>query len=152
MAFIRDSDREKLIERFEAELDSDVNVKLFSEPGFGLYVPGRRTCVSCSETEELMKELAELSDKIHLDIRNVRENPDVAQEWNVSLTPTIAVYGEEDSGVRILGLPAGYEFLSFLETLISASKRDGFGLRDDTREKLNALDNDVEIKVFSTPT
>jgi alkyl hydroperoxide reductase subunit AhpF len=152
MAFISDNDRQKLIERFDSELDSTVKVKLFSEPGFGLFVPGRRTCVSCAETEELLKEVASLSDRIELDIQNVRENPDEAREWGITLTPTIAVYGEEDSGVRILGLPGGYEFLSFLETMISASKRDGFGLRPDTQEKLNALDSDIEIKVFSTPT
>jgi alkyl hydroperoxide reductase subunit AhpF len=152
MALINDSDREKIRERISGELQKTVHLKLFSEPGMGLYVPGRRTCATCSDTEELMKEVAELSELIELEIVNVREKPEEATAWGVALTPTIAVYTEDDSGVRILGLPSGFEFLSFLETLISAGSANGFGLQAETLTKLGALESDVEIKVFATPT
>lgn len=152
MRFLSEEDRRVLSERFERELTSPVRVVLFSEPVSGLYVPGRRTCVSCRETEALMTEVAELSDSIRLEILNVREQPDVAAEWEASLTPAIAVCGEDDAGVRFLGLPAGYEFFSFVETLASAAAGDGHGLLPETVEKLEALDQDLDIKVFSTPT
>jgi alkyl hydroperoxide reductase subunit AhpF len=149
---INERDREKILDRLSGELRQKVHVKVFSEPGMGLYVPGRRTCVSCAETEELMKEVGELSDLIEVDIINVKEKPEEAKTWGIALTPTIAVYTENDSGVRILGLPSGFEFLSFLETLISAGSANGFGLQPETLTKLDSLESDVEIKVFSTPT
>jgi hypothetical protein len=152
VALINDADREKIRERLSSELRQSVHVKVFSEPGMGLYVPGRRTCATCADTEELMKEVAGLSDLIELEIVNVREKPEEASAWGVALTPTIAVYTEDDSGVRVLGLPSGFEFLSFLETVISAGSSNGFGLQAETLTKLSALESDVEIKVFATPT
>lgn len=152
MPYLDDADRETIRTRFSEELEARVHVKVFSEPASGLYVPGRRTCLSCRETEELMSEVVELSDRLELDIRNVREDPDEASDWGVTFTPTIAVYGEDDSGVRILGLPAGFEFASFLETVISAGRPGDFGLSAETRGKLGELDTDIDLKVFSTPT
>jgi alkyl hydroperoxide reductase subunit AhpF len=152
MAFLSDDDREALRERFATELPQPVKVVVFSEPVSGLYVPGRRECVSCADTEALMKEVAELSENIALEIHNVKEEPELAGEWDISLTPTISVTRDGDSGVRFLGIPGGFEFASFLETLSSASGGDGAGLRPETIEKLSTLENDLDIKVFVTPT
>lgn len=152
MSLLSDGDRENVKRRLDAELVDPVRVVVFSEPVTGLYLPGRRECVSCRETEALTKEVAELSDKIHLEIHNVREEPELTAQWQVALTPTISVSREEDSGVRFLGVPAGFEFASFLETLISASAADGTGLQQETLTKINALDSDLEIKIFVTPT
>jgi alkyl hydroperoxide reductase subunit AhpF len=149
---LRDRDRELLRERLESGLVDPVRLILFTEPQTALYVPGRRNCVSCADTEALMREVAELTDKIQLEIHNVREDPQLAETWNVTFTPAIAVCRESDAGVRFLGLPAGFEFLSFLETVISASSGDGFGLRPETLEKLKELEEGLEIKIFSTPT
>lgn len=152
MEIMRESDRAAVRHRLEAELRNPVNVAVFSEPASGLYVPGRRDCATCAETEQLMREVAELSDQIKLEIHNVREAADLASEWGISGVPTVAIYSGTDSGVRFLGLPSGYEFLSFLETLISAGSGDGFGLQPESLDKLKSVDEDVEIKVFSTPT
>lgn len=150
--YLNEADRETVRTRLQEELEAPVHVKVFSEPASGLYVPGRRTCLSCRETEELMNEVTELSDRLELEIRNVREDPDEMSKWGITFTPTIAIYGEEDSGVRFLGLPAGFEFSSFLETVISAGRPGDFGLSEETRDKLQTLDSDIDLKVFSTPT
>lgn len=152
MAFMTEQDRETLRARFDADLTGPVRIVVFSEPRFGLYVPGRRDCLSCSETEELMKEVGDLSDDVTLEIHNVREEPDLAAEWNVSFTPTIAVCREEDSGVRFLGLPGGFEFASFVDTVISASAGDASGLQPASVELLGQLDSDLDLKIFVTPT
>lgn len=153
MPFLSDQDRETVRQRFEAELADPVRVVVFSEPVSGLYVPGRRECVSCKQTEQLMQEVTELSDKINLEVHNIKQEPDLAAEWHIELTPTISISSDGDSGVRFLGLPGGYEFASFLETLTSASRRsDGADLQAETLEKLQAVDTDLDLKVFATPT
>lgn len=152
MPYLNDSDRETVRNRLDEELEQPVHIKVFSEPASGLYVPGRRTCLSCKETEELMREVAELSVRLELDVHNIREEPEEASRWGITFTPTIAIYGESDSGVRILGLPAGFEFSSFLETVISAGRPEDYGLSADSRDKLQDIETDIDIKVFSTPT
>lgn len=152
MPFLSEQDRQAVRTRLENDLVEQVRVLVFSEVATGLYVPGRRECITCADTEALMMEVAELSDKIHLEINNVRENPELAADWGVSLTPTVAVCRETDSGVRFLGIPGGYEFLSFLETLISASAGNGAGLEQQSVEKLSSVGEDLEIKIFVTPT
>lgn len=154
MAFLSETDRAAVTERLEAQMVNPIRVVVLSEPSFGLFVPGRRQCASCSETEALMKEVAELSDKIELEIINVRESSLVAEEWGVSFTPTIAITTDGAAGarVRFLGIPAGYEFSSFLETVLSASSDNGSGLGADSLEQLASLQEDVEIKTFVTPT
>jgi len=153
MAFLRDEDREALKLRLSDDLQAPVKVTVFSEQSSGLYVPGVRQCVSCKETEQLMQEVAELSDQIEVEVVNVKADPATASEWGVSFTPTLSITnGSEDNGVRFLGLPAGYEFLSFLETMISVSQSNGHGLSAETLEKIGSLTEDLDIMVFSTPT
>ncbi len=152
MGFLSATDETHLQGRFEAELTTPVRVLLFTEPASGLYVPGRRECRTCADTEALMREVAALSENINLEIVNVASAPDMAAEWGVSLTPTIAVCRESDQGVRFVGLPGGYEFTSFVETLVSAGADGGSHLSHETLERLATVDFEIEIKTFITPT
>ena len=153
MAFLTEADATFLRDKLAELLVKPVGLRLFTEPSSGLYVPGRRVCETCADAEALMKEVAALSDQIHLDIVDVSVHPDEARVWGVSATPTIAVGPEgTDSGVRFQGIPDGYEFTSFVETLASAGSEPGHGLQPETLEKLAALPGEVEIKTFVTPT
>src|SRR6266581_8530480 len=117
MAFLTDTDATYLRERFAELLTRPVGLRLFTEPVSGLYVPGRRTCETCAAAEALMNEVAALSDQINLEVVDVSAQPEVARQWGVTLTPTIAIDNGSDAGVRFVGLPDGYEFSSFIETL-----------------------------------
>ena len=152
MAFLQDEDRKQVQQRLDAEMKDPVKLLIFSEPASSLYVPGVRQCMSCRETERLIKEVAELSDLIEVEVVDVKENAAMAAEWGINFTPTIAFLREEDTGIRMMGLPSGYEFVSFLETLFSVSKGEGDGLTPETIELLDSLEDDVQIQIFSTPT
>jgi alkyl hydroperoxide reductase subunit AhpF len=153
MAFLTETDTTYLREKLAEVLVHPVTVRLFTEPVGGLYVPGRRTCETCAEAESLMKEVAALSEQIHLDIVDVTANREEAAQWGIVHVPTIAIGpGDTDSGVRFQGLPDGYEFTSFVETLASAGSEPGHALAPETLEALAALPADVEIKTFVTPT
>jgi alkyl hydroperoxide reductase subunit AhpF len=153
MPFLTETDASYLREKFAEILTQPVELRLFTEPDNGLYVPGRPQCETCADTEALLTEVAELADSIHLEIVNVAAEPEVARLWGVTRVPTIAVGPlGSDAGVRFQGLPDGYEFTSFVETIATAGSANGHGLQPETLEALAALPADVEIKTFVTPT
>lgn len=153
MAYLTEEDSTYLRDRLAELLVRPVEVRLFTEPVGGLYVPGRRPCETCADAEVLMGEVAALSDQIRLEVVDVAMHADEARAWGVTGVPTIAVGPEgEDAGVRFQGLPDGYEFTSFVETLASAGNPDVRGLAPETLEALAGLTTDVEIKTFVTPT
>jgi glutaredoxin-like protein len=95
--------------------------------------------------------VAPLSDKPTLEVKNfISDNEDV-QKYNVDKIPAICLVGQKDHGIRMYGIPSGYEFLTFLETLLRISSRDS-GLNDKSRNLLKQIKKSVHIQVFVTPT
>src|SRR5687767_550216 len=123
MQLLTDDLRIELSKRLEA-VEKPLRILVFSEPFTGMYVPGRRECVSCKQAEDLMQELVDLSDNLSLEIYNVKEDPQTAQDWGIEHMPTITITDGDDVGIRFIGLPNGYEFGSFFETILSFSKKD----------------------------
>ena len=58
---------------------------------------------------------------------------------------------EKDYGIRLYGVPSGYEFGTLIDAILDVSHADS-GLGDETRAALQALERPVHIQVFSTPT
>ena len=65
--------------------------------------------------------------------------------------PAIAVVGAEDYGIRFLGIPSGYEFMSLLDAIQLVSSGDS-GLQPVSRELLAGLAAPLALQVFVTPT
>jgi alkyl hydroperoxide reductase subunit AhpF len=104
------------------------------------------------EVRGLVEELAGLDARLSAESRNFVLDQERAAELGIERIPAIAVLGEsEDYGVRLYGLPTGYEFGSLVEAILDVS-RGTSSLSDETRAGLAALDKDVRLRVFSTPT
>ena len=150
MQFLNESNRQLVRERFDKELDGDVTVTLFTQPDLkGLVVPGR-DCESCAPTEQLLKEVSELSSKVTLRTINYRENTEESESFSIERIPTIVISRDSETNVRYLGIPSGTEFPVLLEAIVNVSSRAP-KLSDDTVTFLERLDSDVSIKVFVTP-
>ena len=67
------------------------------------------------------------------------------------LAPTIRLLGKARGQVRFLGVPAGYELKSLVETLVDVS-RGRTELSETARSRLSALSHRVHVRVFTTPT
>ena len=145
--FLNTVDAAEIRERFAIELTREVKVTLFtrSPDAKGGVLP---PCFSCTETEGLLRELAALSENFVLEVIDIDDDPASADAVDVTDTPTFTVAG---TGVRFLGFPAGYEFVSFLETVLSVPKQH-HGLDAASIERVRTIVNPVQIKVFSTPT
>ena len=105
----------------------------------------------CRQNEQLVNEVAELSDKISVEVLNLAIDRERAAAYGVDQVPAIVVEGARNYGIRFLGIPSGYEFSNLLDSMIVASSGEP-ALSDATKASLQGLASDVEIKVFSTPT
>jgi glutaredoxin-like protein len=129
------------------QLQGDVQVLFFGK---------KADCEYCEQTQQMVDEVAALSDKIHLSIYDLDEDQALAQQYKVDKAPGLVIAGLEgdqvlDFGIRLAGIPSGHEFSSLIHDLLLVSKRDS-GLSTQTREILKGLNEPVLLQVFVTPT
>lgn len=134
-------------------LKDPVTIDLFSQKKSSLVVPGRQECEYCEETEELLGEVAALSDKITLNVHDLRDNPDAGAPYGIGpdMIPAFVLQGDNRGKVRYFGIPAGYEFTGFLQGLVDVSTGDT-KLTPASKDELAKLPSDIHIRVFVTPT
>lgn len=108
-------------------------------------------CQYCRETELLLKEVKELSDKISLEVYNFQLDKEKVAHYRVDKIPATVVEGSKDYGIRFYGIPLGYEFASFLAAIKDVS-RGGTDLKAETRTALARIAQPVHLQVFATPT
>ena len=151
MAIISDEDQEFLRKHFEANLTADVELLMFTERPSPIIIPGKQVCETCEQTEALLKEVAALSDKIKLTVLDLSAASEEAASYGIDRVPAIIAKGAARGRVRFFGIPAGYEFSGFIADIVdtAAGTTD---LSDETRAFLASLTEDVNIKVFTTPT
>jgi glutaredoxin-like protein len=150
MAIISPEDRQTLQTLFAQELQDGVNITYFTQRESVLIIPGQE-CSYCKETRELLEELADISDKLHLTIKDFVRDEQEAQNLGITHIPAFILQGHTKGAVRYFGIPAGYEFSTLIEDLIDVSKGTT-NLSDKTREALAEVDQDIHIQVFVTPT
>ncbi len=105
----------------------------------------------CQQNEQLVREVAELSDQITVEVLNLAIDHERAEAYGVDQVPAIVVEGSRDYGIRFYGVPLGYEFSNLIDSIIVASSGEP-ALSEATKTSLATLTDDVHIKVFSTPT
>ncbi len=103
------------------------------------------------EARQLLEELVALSDKLSLEVYNFLLDKDKVSEYAVDKVPATAVRNGKDYGIRFYGLPAGYEFATLLDAILSVSRGDS-GLKRENKEKLAKVSEPVHLQVFVTPT
>lgn len=103
------------------------------------------------ETKQLMEELGALSDKLSVEIYNFLLDKERVAEYAIDKVPATVIRNGKDHGIRFYGIPAGYEFSSLLDTILSVS-RDSSGLKEESRAKLAAITEPLHLEVFVTPT
>ncbi|HEX6788785.1 MAG TPA: hypothetical protein VF091_06030 [Gaiellaceae bacterium] len=142
MAIFRPEDEAQVRKLFD-ELDRPVELLVAHGPE-ETPLAGARDVDFAAETERVVAGLAELSG--HVTYRVETEPPGFERY------PAVAVLPEgRDLGVRYYGLPWGYELGSLIGAVIEAGRAES-SLKPDSLERLAALDRDLSIDVFVTPT
>lgn len=142
MSIFRLDDEDRVRELLDA-LDRPVDLLVGHGPE-ETPLPGSRDIDFGEETERVVAGLAALSDRVTF---RVADEPPGFQRY-----PAIAVLPEgEDVGVRYYGLPWGYELAALVGGVLEAGRATS-SLAPESLERLAALDRDLEIDVFVTPT
>ena len=108
-------------------------------------------CDTCEPTKQILGEVAELSGQITLEEHNFLLEGELAATYGIDRVPAIAVVGAQDYGIRFLGMPSGYEFMSLLDAIQVVSRGDS-GLNETSRALLASLESPLALQVFVTPT
>lgn len=144
MALLND-DVKKQVQPLLDALTHEVELKVYTRSA--LVVPGNDETGHQREALDLLREVAELSDKV-----NVTEAPiagdDEAKAAGITRAPTIVFRrkGETRSNLRFLGLPSGYEFSTLLEAIRMVSSDEPF------EDAVGELAEPLLLQTFVTPT
>jgi len=141
MALLKDEDKREIRKRL-AGLTGEVKLVLFTQ---------EHECQYCAMTREMVTEVAGLFEKIQVEVLDFVADADRAHELGIDKVPAVAVLGERDYGIRFYGVPAGYEFATFLEAMLDVSRGDP-GLPEEWKTRLEQIDRPVHLQVMVTPT
>jgi alkyl hydroperoxide reductase subunit F len=106
---------------------------------------------SSTHQNQLLEELASLSEKIELKVYDIISEGDEVESYGIERTPATAVLGDKDYGIRFYGLSAGYEFTSIVESILLVSTRMS-GLDPQIEKLVKNIKEKVHLKIFVTLT
>ena len=148
MSVLDENIKSQVKEMFK-DLSSPVKLVVFTQDSL-IYAPGIE-CENCKDNRLLMEEVAGLSEKIGVEVYDFVNDKDKVKEYGIDKIPATVVQGEKDSGIRIYGMPAGYEFPTLLSAIKMVANADT-GLSDETKKRLKEIAKPVHLQVFVTLT
>jgi glutaredoxin-like protein len=142
MSLIPDEHRERIKGQLTENLVNPVRLIMFTQ---------QMECQMCVQTKQLVTEMAALNDRIEAEVRDFVADAELAKQYGVDKIPAIVLVGQKDYGVRLYGLPYGYEFQTLMSalTIVSRGRTD---LSEETKFKLKTVRTPVHIQVFVTLT
>jgi glutaredoxin-like protein len=137
----------KQIQEVFSSLVNPVEILLFTT---------EKDCEYCGDTRELMEEVCGLSDKLSLRVVDIDKDAELAKQYHIERSPSIALLADVDgaridNGIRFSGIPAGHEFSAFIHSIISVSRQEP-GISQETQAFLDSLQSPVHLEIFTTPT
>ena len=143
MSLLSPSDQQTLRDMF-ADMTETVTVLFFTQT-FG--------CETCDETKRILAELTELTDRIVVDEVNlVLEGPRAASDGIDRAPGLVLLAGGQDTRIRMLGAPAGYDFMSLVDAILAVSGASDAPLSQESLELLAQVTEPRQLAVFVTPT
>jgi alkyl hydroperoxide reductase subunit AhpF len=144
VSLLSEQDR-RVVSEHLARLQSPVTLLLFTQT------------IGAPETaliaRQVLDELASLNNLIRVEEINFVLEKDRAAQYGIDRIPAVVLLsGDNDTRMRFLGAPAGYEFMSLIEAVILAGTTDS-QLDPQSRALIAAnVTGPVDIQVFVTPT
>ena len=144
MSLLSDKDR-NIVREHLAAIERPVTLLLFTQT---IGAPE-----SATVARQVLDELASLNDLIRVEEVNFVLERERAVQYGIEHIPSIVLLSaDEDTRMRFVGAPAGYEFMALIEAVILAGTTDS-RLTPDSRDLIAArVTGPVDIQVFVTPT
>ncbi len=140
---LKEEDKKQIQDRLK-DMKDTVKLLFFTQKLAG-------ACQYCTETEQLVKEVSELSEKLDLQVLNFVTDKNQVESYGIDKIPATIIEGQKDYGIRFYGIPAGYEFATFLEVILMVSSGVS-GISGPLQKQIQEIQKSVHIQVFVTPT
>ncbi|WJW76360.1 FAD-dependent oxidoreductase [Thiohalobacter sp. IOR34] len=134
--------REAVRRLFESSLQGPVRLLFFTQ---------RMPCQACREQRALLEALADLSDRLQLEVHDLQGDAGLAQRYGIRRVPATAVLGEQDHGIRFYGVTSGYEFDSLIEAILMVSGGET-GLDAEARALARRIRHPLHLEILVTLT
>ncbi len=109
-------------------------------------------CAPCREQQQLLEELAGLSDKLTVEVHDLVADAGLASSYRVSRVPATAVVaGDDDPGIRFVGVTLGYEFASLIEAITIVSSGQS-GLEPELARWAALISEPLHLEIMVTLT
>jgi len=145
MSLLNDDIRQQVRDEFD-NLTEPVKLVVFTQ---------KMECQYCSETRELVEEVGELSDHVSVEVYDFVADKEIAEQYKIDKIPAVAIVADgddaKDYGIRLYGIPSGYEFSTLIADIVMVSSRDS-GLSDGAKQYIRELESPLHMQVFVTPT
>lgn len=139
---IPEEQRQHLIEEFKNKLVNPVRLIMFTQ---------EVECQFCSETRQLIGEVASLNDRVRVEVYDFVADAEKARMFGVEKIPALVIMADKDYGLRFYGFPFGYEFRTLIDGILLASS-GGADISEETKRKIREINVPVNIQVFVTLT
>jgi alkyl hydroperoxide reductase subunit AhpF len=140
VAMLKEKDK-AYVAKTLAGMKDEVRLVLFSRDG--------GSCEYCAEAEGMLGDIAAADPRVKVEVLSLKKDAARAKELGIDRVPGIAILGRTDFGLRYFGLPSGYDFIPFVETIRSAGNADP-ELAGETVAALQKLQKPVQLTVFVT--
>ena len=140
VSMLSDKDK-KYVASTLAGMKSDVRLVLFSRDG--------GECKYCDDAEGLLADVAAAAPRVTVEVLSLKKDAARAQELGIDKVPGIAILGKKDHNLRYFGLPSGYDFIPFVETVLAVANDDP-GISRESVAMLAQLKKPVQLTVFVT--
>lgn len=146
---LKEQDVQYIKELFDRDLVDPVELVLFLESEGSDKVTAANSQYF-QYTEEIIKEVSEISDKIKLTV--YKDDKEKEKEYVVKEISALFIQGKNvDKNVVFYGIPSGHEFSSLLEDIVNVSQGTT-RLSPASKEIVQNIKVPIEILVFITPT
>ena len=143
MALLSEQDRQ-VVRTHLSDLKHDVTLLLFTQA-----IGGPETGLIA---KQILDELSGLSERIAVEEVSFVLEKERAAQYAIDKIPAVVVLRDgEDTRIRFFGAPAGYEFMSLVESVILAGSDDS-GLAEESKKLIAGVQAPITIDVFVTPT
>ena len=142
MEKLLNKDLQKEVKKILQPMKDQITLVLFTK---------ENDCESCEPTQQIITEVAELSDKIKVSIFDLEKDTAEVKKYDIEMAPSFIILDKDDTykGVKFNGIPAGHEFNSFLSALVEMSGTES-DVPADFAARVAKIDKPVNIKVFVT--
>ena len=140
VSMLSDKDK-KYVASTLAGMRSDVRLVLFSRDG--------GECKYCDDAEGLLADVAGAAPRVTVEVLSLKKDAARARDLGIDKVPGIALLGKKDYSLRYFGLPSGYDFVPFVETILAVANDDP-GISAESVAMLAKLKKPVQLSVFVT--